>query len=326
MKKLLVLALAIMMTLAVSGCQKKSIEVEIGYNYKDSAGGMHAQMPEGTLKDLMDDFAKTGDFSYEVDDNGFLSSVNGIGNDDDGYWEIYKNDELVGDKIKDVKLADGDIFRVVYCSTVIDTPAIAGGWQTAEIGRIQLTDDEKAVFDKGMEGIVGVSYEPVCVLATQLVAGTNYAFLAYGTTVTANPESSYYIVAVNEDLDGNAELKGINKLDVLNIAVEEGESGPMVGAWEVNDSGKPGSFGSNEAQSSFDKAVAEVDGILYNPIQLLATQLVAGMNYTGLVVGKTVGMEDNPALYVITWYADLQGNSTITDVKKLNLNYYVAGL
>ena len=69
-----------------------------------------------------------------------------------------------------------------------------------------LTDDVKAVFNKAVEGLTGMTYEPVAYLGSQVVAGTNYMLLCKVTTVTAEPTSDYAIVTVYQDLEGNAEI------------------------------------------------------------------------------------------------------------------------
>ncbi len=65
-------------------------------------------------------------------------------------------------------------------------------------------------------------------------------------------------------------------------------------------------------------------GVGYNPIQLLGTQVVEGTNYRALALGTVPGNEDHPGLYVITWYEDLAGDSTILSIEKLDLLTYVA--
>ena len=87
---------------------------------------------------------------------------------------------------------------------------IVGGWAAAEV--TEITSDELVVFDKVFEGWTGVGYTPVMLLGTQVVAGTNYAFLCKGTTVTETPVTSWYIVYIYEDLQGNAKL-----LDIVNL-------------------------------------------------------------------------------------------------------------
>lgn len=91
---------------------------------------------------------------------------------------------------------------------------LLGGWSdNTELPNL-LSDEEKALFEKALEGWAGVGYEPICVLARQIVSGTNYAILALGTTVTANPVTHIYILNIYEDLNGNAELKNISGIDV----------------------------------------------------------------------------------------------------------------
>ena len=95
---------------------------------------------------------------------------------------------------------------------------LMGGWQDADSLPNMLSDDEKAVFEKAMEGLVGVGYQPVATLATQVVAGTNYAFLALGTLVTAEPITHLYVVNVYADLQGNATINNICGIDLSKFA------------------------------------------------------------------------------------------------------------
>ena len=78
-----------------------------------------------------------------------------------------------------------------------ETPAVGGpavgSWAAAE--NTEITPDELAVFDKAIEGLMGVKYEPVLLLGTQVVAGTNYAFLCKGTVVYPDALPYWYIRA-----------------------------------------------------------------------------------------------------------------------------------
>ena len=58
---------------------------------------------------------------------------------------------------------------------------LMGGWAAAEDPAI--TDEVRALFDKAMEGLVGVNYVPVAYLGSQVVAGTNHAMLVRPSTV-----------------------------------------------------------------------------------------------------------------------------------------------
>ena len=94
---------------------------------------------------------------------------------------------------------------------------LMGGWQDTDSLPNMLNDKENEVFEKAMEGLTGVGYQPVATLATQVVAGTNYAFLALGTTVTAQPITHLYVVNVYADLQGNATLNNICAINLSTL-------------------------------------------------------------------------------------------------------------
>ena len=322
MKKLLTLLFTLLMMLALVGCQKKQIVVSLNFRDGDSSSGMRGELNEkSTLKDLFDSFAQGADFSYELDSEGYIVSINGKANDEFGYWEILLNNDVINDVISKIELKQDDVCDITYIPNQ-ENP-IVGGWQIAPVSRIELTEEEEQIFNKATEVLLGETYEPVCVLATQVVSGTNYAYLALGTTVTANPVSNYCVLKVYQDLQGNVKVESISEINILDIETREDVDDNILGGWTVRDSGKAGSLGSEEAQSSFEKAMSEVIGVGYNPIQLLASQLVNGTNYIALARGRVAGADDTPELYVIRWYADLQGNSTVNEIKKFDLNYYV---
>ncbi len=322
MKKKILILLSLLAALTISGCQKM---ITASINLREGDGkesGMRAEMKEkSTIKDLFDAFGKGDEFTYAVDNEGYIVSINGKENGEFGYWEVLLNGELLDDVISKTILNDGDVCDVTYIPNE-DNP-IVGGWEIAEVARQDLAENERQIFDKAMESVVGEDYEAVCVLATQLVSGTNYAYLARGTTVTAEPVSNFCIIKVYEDLKGNVELTSIADIELGDIKTRQDTDDEIVGGWEVKDSGRPGTLGSAEAQASFDKATAELVGVGYNPIQLIAKQIVNGTNYIALVRGRAFGVDDTPELYIINWYEDLDENSTVTSIDKFDLNYYV---
>ena len=90
---------------------------------------------------------------------------------------------------------------------------LAGGWYEPDSPAI--TDELKAVFDKAMEGFTGVGYVPVALAAQQVVAGMNYRFLCEATTVVPGAETDYALVTVYKDLDGNAEITEVVRMDEI---------------------------------------------------------------------------------------------------------------
>lgn len=115
MKKISLFLITVLFIFTLCACTEKTISVKIAYeDDQGNAGGMQSQMNEGSLKDLLDDFSKSSDFSYELDDEGRLISVNGILSDENGTWQIYRNDQLLEIDPAEVSLEDNDYFVIRY--------------------------------------------------------------------------------------------------------------------------------------------------------------------------------------------------------------------
>ena len=101
---------------------------------------------------------------------------------------------------------DGEVSvsEVQKCDKEIVINGLAGGWFRTETPEV--TKEAEAVLEKALEGLAGADYNPTALLATQVVAGTNYCYLCEATPVVPNAESHYALVYVYEDLEGNAEI------------------------------------------------------------------------------------------------------------------------
>ena len=71
---------------------------------------------------------------------------------------------------------------------------------------IEKNPETKAAFDKAMECITGMSYEPIACLGTQVVAGTNHLVLCKGTATVPDAKPVFTLVTVYEDLNDGAEM------------------------------------------------------------------------------------------------------------------------
>ncbi len=91
-----------------------------------------------------------------------------------------------------------------------ETP-LMGGWTAAEDAAI--TEDVRALFDKAMEGLVGVNYVPVAYLGSQVVAGTNHAILCQTTVVYPGAQPAWKVVFLYENLEGGVEIMNIADFD-----------------------------------------------------------------------------------------------------------------
>lgn len=95
---------------------------------------------------------------------------------------------------------------------------LSGGWTPAEDSAV--TEERLALFEKGTETLTGVSYVPVAYLGSQVVAGTNHAFLC--RAVTAYPGSletppAYAMVYLYEDLSGQVSILSIADFDIGSL-------------------------------------------------------------------------------------------------------------
>lgn len=147
-------------------------------------------------------------------------------------------------------------------------PTVVGGWTISEDAA--LTDEARAAFEKAMEGFTGVGYEPLALIGTQLVSGTNYCILCEARVIMPDAAPYYALVYVYADLKGGAEILNIAALNLGDIA-ETGEikaadpaSGNLLGGWKLD-----------------RESTVEVDGALLH----LASQLVNGTNHCVLCQG-----------------------------------------
>ncbi|MBQ6149231.1 MAG: hypothetical protein IJI83_06785 [Oscillospiraceae bacterium] len=334
MKKLLTFMLLGLMIIGLCGCNKKeevvteNMSATINVDNGDPAAvrSFNVGFDEGNSSfiSLIAGLKDSGILSFgtEVNDGKeVFTIVDGKIAAEGGSWKVMVNNTEYEGLFKDLTVSGGDVIDIV-----LDEPApLLGAWELYEKYTAVVKAEEKEVFEKAMEGLTGVGYEPVRVLATQVVSGTNYAFLAMGTTVTAEPKKDYYILRIYADLEGNAELKSINKVEIPDPETKEEENSVLLGGWEIAPIDNSAIFPDEDAQKSFGLAASLYTDVMLEPMQLLATQLVSGMNYLALCRGY--GPDSGPlgSLYIVKWYADLNGNSTITEAKLLNLEYYVAG-
>lgn len=84
--------------------------------------------------------------------------------------------------------------------------AILGGWEITSHDVEELPEDAQKAFDKAKEKLTDGEYTPVSLLATQLVAGTNYCILCQVNPADAASEQKWTLVYIYADLQGNAEI------------------------------------------------------------------------------------------------------------------------
>ena len=110
-------------------------------------------------------------------------------------------------KILLVLLALVMVFALASCKNDEPDPGeepVVGGYTDVEDGT--LTDELLGIFNAALEGYDGVKLEPVKLLQTQVVAGTNYKFLANETVVVPGATPKEVVVTIYKDLQGNTTI------------------------------------------------------------------------------------------------------------------------
>jgi hypothetical protein len=180
-----------------------------------------------------------------------------------------------------------------------ETKEVAGGWTTADSPVI--SDEFKTVFEKATSELDGVNYEPVAYLASQVVAGTNHCVLCKATPVVPDAKTTYSIVIVYEDLEGNAKITDVFASKGNNETSNE----DLVGGWT-----EPESPAMTEAATEAFSRLSEAN---YKPLALISTQVVSGINYR-MLCEKVPATPDPESRYaIITVYEDIDGNTQITE-------------
>ena len=195
-------------------------------------------------------------------------------------------------------------------------PAMVGGYEITESPAAVLPDDLQAIFDEAAGQWNGGELKAIALLGTQVVSGTNYAFLAQSSL--GGPK--YHIAFVYKDLDGNVKLSKVADIDVAAAEFGGAMETGIPGGWQIADN-------TYAAPNRVDaevlmEAQAELVGANYELIANLATQIVAGTNYRFLC--KTTPVTQDPAatLTIVTIYKDLDGKVSITDVQDFNVAEY----
>ena len=198
---------------------------------------------------------------------------------------------------------------------VIDDPVAGSYTVNTDIKMASMSKSAKEVFELAIKDSKE-ELEPVALLGTQVVAGTNYMYLC-----KSNAELK--VAVVYKDLEGNASITKVNNFNISDFTNNDSTNSDekIAGGWTIN-SADPKVELEEKAQEAFTKATADLTGKGYKPIALLGTQVVAGTNYSVLALGTTVTKEPTYSLNVLTIYNDLEGNASVTNISNVDLSQF----
>ncbi|SCW30424.1 hypothetical protein SAMN02910456_00416 [Ruminococcaceae bacterium YRB3002] len=201
--------------------------------------------------------------------------------------------------------------------TVIESQAepVVGGWAMSASPNVR--DEQRTLFENAMKTLLGVDYEPVAYLASQVVAGTNHCYLCKATVVAPDATPTYKLVYIYEKLDGTTEVLGFQDVTPAGGATGDGQ---FDGGWTYADD----AMLNGEREAILDKACETLAGAEYIPAAYIASQVVEGTNHAFVCkeVPSTQGLEDPGKLVVVTVWEKLDGSAEILEVADLELGNY----
>lgn len=217
---------------------------------------------------------------------------------------------------------DGSLTGATVATQATGKAAKAGAWKINKKAGSYLTKSEKIVFKKAVKDLDGVTYNPIFVMSSRVTAGIDYAFFCKATTATKQKKTSWKVMTVHEDPNGEATVSKITSFNYKKISTLKNIPTPkcITGAWQDNDRSHKSKGVPSSASKAFKSARAGYVGVDLTPMVLLATQKASGTNYRFLCQGSIPGTSDVHFYAVDVHKAG--GKSEITSCKPLNTAKY----
>lgn len=191
------------------------------------------------------------------------------------------------------------------------TEFLAGGWEV-NTGSTSISKNAaaKAAFKKATAGLLGVSYQPIAVLGTQVVAGTKYAILCKATPVIPDAAPDITIMYIYENVDGTVDIDGFQTII----------SGGDKGGFKANTGKFTIKNKKNKAvYSAYKKAMKELVGVDYKPVLYLGKQTKSGSSYMILCRSQAVYPNAPYEWSLVTVSKSAKGKVKLGDVQTLEL-------
>ena len=195
---------------------------------------------------------------------------------------------------------------------------LTGGWETVLSNRVNdLSEEDIYNFNNAIKDYSKEKLEVVALLGKQVVAGTNYMFLA-------KTDNKYKIVIVYTDLEGISKVSKVSDFDYSKYVNKDlnGNNEMLSGGWYTESSNIDYKLEDEKIENIFESATSELTGVEYKPLLVIGKQIVSGTNYAILCYGKPIVPNATTGIYLMTIYNDLNGNSEILGISYINLAEY----
>lgn len=185
-----------------------------------------------------------------------------------------------------------------------DEPTVRGGWQTAESPVVD--NALQAILEKACEKEVGISYVPHSLLATREDDGQDFRLLCRAVPTIVGAKAKYAIVEIHANLLGEATISEVNATDIeifgTDPAAGWAEAGPEIAKGE-------GKY--------LEDALAGLDGVDYNPVALLGTEMTRGTKYRFICEARVVVPNAVPHYAMVEVSVDNEGKATLGEITDL---------
>ena len=195
---------------------------------------------------------------------------------------------------------------------------LTGGWQTVLSNRVNdLSEEDIYNFNNAIKDYSKEKLEVVALLGKQVVAGTNYMFLA-------KTDNKYKIVIVYTDLEGISKVSKVSDFDYSKYVNKDlnSKNEMLSGGWYTESSNIEYKLEDEKIEKMYESATKEITGVEFKPLLVIGKQIVSGTNYAILCYGKPIVPNATTDIYLMTIYNDLNNNSEILGISHINLADY----
>ena len=202
---------------------------------------------------------------------------------------------------------------------------LVGGWETLLASQDNnLTEDEVNIFNDAKATYTELNLDLVALLGKQVVAGTNYMYLAKGYKNGESDKAKYKVVIVYHDLESKKTITKVSDFDYTEYVNKriDATNEQLSGGWTVESTGRAYTLFEDGEDNYFNKATSTLAGMSFKPVAVLGKQLVAGTNYAVLCFGTATVPDAQEGIYILTIYEDLQGNAEMTGNAYVDLANY----
>lgn len=111
------------------------------------------------------------------------------------------------------------LFALSCVPALAESPVLSvGGWSVNTGDPADIPQEVLDAFSKAVEGLTGCVYEPIALLASQVVAGMNYCLLCRLTVVYPDAQPTYALVYVYQNIEGACELA---RVEDITFSIQE---------------------------------------------------------------------------------------------------------